>query len=372
MTDHKDIRPFIVMIFMPGLWFCLLLAAVMAVVIAGLIDMVCLWITNSPKTDKLSILIMLSGVYCAVLILWQGRRFFKSPRTKCHAVRIEPEGAPELFKSIKEVCDKLSTPMPDNVLVAFSADFLVTEAKVTAFDGNYEGRTLCLSTPLMCFLGIEELQAIIAHELAHFTGEDTVYSREFYPIYEVTINALHKMDEEEGILIEFLLYLPRIIIAEYLCIFSGIERRISRKREFRADTIAADIISPEQMSSALVIAEVYGRLWPHAFEQIFVSLLQEGKRPANYLRAFANNFSTDPCLEKFAQEALTQGTGAFDSHPTLKERLGKLGQEYSPIRNDELKKTAIDMLVDRQGIEESLTAFEILLFKFSKGEGYVT
>ena len=52
-----------------------------------------------------------------------------------------------------------------------------------------EGRVLYLPLPYMAFLDRAQVSAVIAHELGHFTGEDTGYSLRFAPIYRSFLTA---------------------------------------------------------------------------------------------------------------------------------------------------------------------------------------
>lgn len=62
------------------------------------------------------------------------------------------------------------------LVVGLTPTFFVTEADVHCIGGTVTGRTMYLSVPLCRILTVEELSAVIAHELGHFRGEDTVCS----------------------------------------------------------------------------------------------------------------------------------------------------------------------------------------------------
>jgi hypothetical protein len=60
--------------------------------------------------------------------------------------------------------------MPETVVIGVDPTFFVTEAEVVTLSGRLWGRTLYCSMPLARILTVDELTAIIGHELGHFRG----------------------------------------------------------------------------------------------------------------------------------------------------------------------------------------------------------
>ena len=57
-------------------------------------------------------------------------------------------------------------------------------------DGKLKGRTMFLSLSLCRILSLDEMKAVLGHELAHYKGLDTRFSRRFYPIYRGATQGL--------------------------------------------------------------------------------------------------------------------------------------------------------------------------------------
>ena len=55
---------------------------------------------------------------------------------------------------------------------------------------------LYLPLPYMAFLDRAQVSAVIAHELGHFTGEDTGYSLRFAPIYRSFLDSIFSITNE--------------------------------------------------------------------------------------------------------------------------------------------------------------------------------
>jgi Zn-dependent protease with chaperone function len=81
-----------------------------------------------------------------------------------------------------------ATP-PEVVAVGATAGFFVTAFPLLLYGApgappvTTRGRTLHLSLPEMAILDIAEFRTVLAHELAHFSGEDTAFSVRFQPLY---------------------------------------------------------------------------------------------------------------------------------------------------------------------------------------------
>jgi hypothetical protein len=97
--------------------------------------------------------------------------------------------APGLFALLRALTHERGTTLPEVVAVGTERGFFVTALPVL-LHGHPDaapvpagGRTLYLPLIEMAALGLAELRAVLAHELAHFSGEDPEYSRRFQPLY---------------------------------------------------------------------------------------------------------------------------------------------------------------------------------------------
>jgi Zn-dependent protease with chaperone function len=102
---------------------------------------------------------------------------------------------PKLWEFVTALANLTGTDSPQNLIVGLTPAFFVTESDVYCIDRRVTGRTMYLSVPLCRILTIEELSAVIAHELGHFRGEDTAFSLHFYPIYQGAIDSLNGVSE---------------------------------------------------------------------------------------------------------------------------------------------------------------------------------
>lgn len=247
---------------------------------------------------------------------------------------------PKLWALVDDVAKCVGTEPPANIVAGLDYQFFVTETEVRTSAGQSAGRTLYLSTPLSRILTVEELRAIVGHELAHFKGDDTAYSLQFYPIYRGAINALLAVSHTAQQLNRgSLTLLPAIhLYSFFLSNFSEAEASISRERELEADRVASTVSSPLHFCSALGKVTLYGGVW--------VDLLQTPKRwlsadkddlSAGIGRQFqlsANNHNQhegwQASLSALGERSISHPT---DSHPPLQIRLESLGQSIDDLRD---------------------------------------
>lgn len=369
MKTEKDLRPIIAMVFLPGLYICLLLSAVLSICAAGLLIAMLYWLFSFIHRIPVGImgLIAIGGMLGVVYSIKGGWRTIQKAVVRCHAVKVTKDQAPKLFNMIEELAIKMMTAMPNNILLELGSNFFVTESKVQAFEGEFKSRTLCLSAPMVHMLSPFELKAIIAHELAHFTGEDTVYSKRFYPIYRGTSSALFDManvstsESDNSFWMSLSLIIPMLVLRIYLEFFAIIESRIGRQREFRADNFAARIVTSKVMAAALVKAHVYGTLWHQISEKWIVDALNEGKAFRNISELFASTYlSEKSLLREVALDLSMHLSHPIDSHPSLRERLLAIGENPTGELTTGAE-TSTSLFNDLSYIEEKLTEYETSL-----------
>ncbi len=250
--------------------------------------------------------------------------------TEAMAREVSPAEAPRLWEVVREAAKALNTAPPDHIVVGMQFNFYVTELSVKHGIGKTVGRTLFLSHPGIEQLSVDEVVAIIGHELGHFVGNDTKTTREFYPLRlkaNATMFALARSGWVGRPGLQFLSF--------FNLSFARTEQAMSRQRELLADRKAAELTSPSTMARALVkfevlteayrlgIAEASRNRTGDSISLPFHALIREKliPRPGFWTELF----------QKKAQHPL-------DSHPTLQLRLDSLGQA---VTGEEAKVMAI-------------------------------
>jgi Zn-dependent protease with chaperone function len=248
---------------------------------------------------------------------------------------LERTVAPQFWEDIDRLSKEIGTGAPDQVIAGIDDQFFVTEHPVAIEHADYKGRTLFVSLSLLRTMPEDETRAVLAHELAHFSGNDTYYSKKISPLlarYQHYLEALHK-----GVFARPIFYFAVL----FRVLYEISLRKLSRERESRADRIAAEHVAPKAVADALIRTTVYSVYRA----QTEMEILESEDTQANLAQRLKDGFQS--FASQFVDHHnLGEMTTAhpFDSHPPLGERLDALGlkltldfqRDVFAKRNDEL------------------------------------
>jgi Zn-dependent protease with chaperone function len=227
-----------------------------------------------------------------------------------------------IWQDLDRICAKVGSRTPHRIVAGIDDAFFVTEHPVTVNGNVHEGRTLYVSLPLLKALNGTQADAVMAHEMAHFSGEDTLYSRKIGPLlarYQASLSALHSG------------FISIPVFYFMLCFRSLFEislKRLSRQREFRADRIASEAASREDIVNALLRTSAYSQYRSTIEQKLFdeqqkLDVLNISQRVEAGFKPFASAFVSDG-------RALGAATShPFDSHPSFKERADAVNVKLS-------------------------------------------
>jgi heat shock protein HtpX len=208
------------------------------------------------------------------------------------AQQVSPESAPQLYAMVDRLRQRAGLPMP-TVAVAPHA-----QPNAFATGRNPQNAVVCVTEGLMQLVTAEELEGVIAHELAHIKNRDMLLQT-FTATLAGAISSLGQMamwsslfggDEEDGG--------GGIVMALVAPIAAGlVQMAISRQREFKADAVGAEICGrPLALAGALRKLDEYAHRIPMQVSPAVAPLAQ-----VNPLAAFgggiARMFSTHPPTE---------------------------------------------------------------------------
>lgn len=301
---------------------------------------------------------------------------FKRIEVSVFGTSIGRENSPMIWRQIDTIAKAIGTSPPQNLIVGVSPTFFVTESRVRSVDRVNTGKTLYLSIPFCRLLSVPELESIMAHELAHFAGSDTVYSRKFYPVYRGAKETLRiferyfeSLNEETSSRYQMMAAIGSVavipawlLMRQFFKAFETLEKGFSRQRELAADETAGKTCGAKNIVTALIKVHAYSAAWP-SVESNMLKLLKEGKRLRNVAELF------EFAAKQMDVSSVTKTIGfshtehPTDSHPSLETRLEALGFKFDPeIINDVLRNHTLNpatSVIDRNiALEQELTILE--------------
>ncbi len=282
------------------------------------------------------------------------------------AVPLAPSHERKFRQFISSLCREMYTRKPKIILLSGEPGFFVAQGRIRGLFGTYRGRILCIGVPSLSLLTCDELRSILAHEFAHFTGGETLYSAHALPIYEGTciaaegMSGLIKSEMRGAAWLSIPLYLPWMLLSFLVKTFSAVYSSITRKREIRADVIAARLCGSGCFSRALKKVSSVGALFRAVSGWHIVSKLRKGEQFGNYYEFFRQIVAESPgLLAEFEERVLRRPESESGVHPSLQVRLALMAEMPDVQGKDGTPASSLFPCLETY--EEQLTEFKTLM-----------
>jgi heat shock protein HtpX len=231
---------------------------------------------------------------------WSDKMVLKMYRARI----IGPEDAPELYRMVDRLRQRAGLPMP---VVAIAPS---EQPNAFATGRNHEKAVVCVTAGILRLISREELEGVIAHELAHIKHRHmlvgTVAATMAGAIAMIgrviqwgAIFGMGGRDRDEGG--NPIALLAMAIIAPIAAMV--VQFAISRQNEYQADRTGAEICGqPLQLAGALRKLEAYSRRIPMevnpAAAQLAIVNPLAGARGLGMMRLFSTHPSTEDRVAK--------------------------------------------------------------------------
>lgn len=302
-------------------WHVLRIFGAAQVLIQGvLLFALSFWITAFFLERYVPKLMAIVGILALVAIAAVIKSMFMklNNETVVEGTVIEQDASPALWQELSAICAKVDTEIPDQVIAGIDDNFFVTEQSLTVGEKKYHGRSLFVSLSLLKQLNGKEADAVLAHEMAHFSGNDTLYSQKISPLlvrYDNYLQGLY----EGGVSLPVFYFMNC-----FRALYEVSLKRLSRAREFRADRIATEATSPRDMAGALLKIIAYSSYRAKVEQDIFQKeeVLENANVSQEIAQGFDNyagSFLSNPDISHL------QTSHPFDTHPSLEDRMKAFG-----------------------------------------------
>jgi Zn-dependent protease with chaperone function len=338
-------------------WRLTTVASAVALVLQGAMAVwLSFWVTAfffhkySPKLIIVVGLAVAAGVFVAVAGIF--RRV--QPESRAVGELVSEADAPLLWKRIRHMAQRLKTEPPQHIVAGIDANFFVTEAPLAVGNQTLTGRTLFVSLPLLRILDQSEADAVFGHELAHLRGGDTQSSAQLGPKLVQFDHYRHAM-RTGG-----LTAVVSPLLDLYRTIFEIALASDSRAREFKADRIAAKLVSPAAIAQSLVKIAAYAQYRTKIEDELFGRSERHDNTTLGIAHFVAKGLAPYAASDDFLGAMKTANVPhPFDSHPAMPERLRNVGmalkaQDYSAIAVRAPAATWVQEIVTADAIEQRL------------------
>ncbi|HEY7158177.1 MAG TPA: M48 family metalloprotease [Gemmataceae bacterium] len=303
---------------------------------------------------KLIVLIVVVGLGGAWAVL---KSIFARPGKGSFGLPKTSEECPRIYQMLTDVAQRVDTePVHEVYLAPGSAIGVHQEGRGPFGLFGVKRRVLTLGVSTLRFLTIGELQAILAHEYAHFSHQDTFYSRFIYQVTLSIQEAVNGMGQTGGWYNYINPFYWFLIL--YHKAYSLLSAGFSRSREFLADRMAAGLYGSDVFASALTKVCTDGTLFEMTMYNSISELLAENKSFINMYEAF-RNFRDEQldgkARDELYQKLLDEKESLFASHPTFGERIAAV--KVLPPASQTDSAPALTLCDNAEEIEKELTDF---------------
>ena len=231
------------------------------------------------------------------------------------------DDAPLLWEKVDEFAQKLNAIKPNNIIIGIDGSFFSMSGKISIEPLGEIVTCHSLYIPLTqaALLNEDEFWAIIAHEIAHFSGDDLEYSRDYIPLYNSLSHRFNSLAQKKNSL--FFLLKPCAWLGIYLLEqFDEASENFKQSREFIADENAAKITS--KLALARGILRLSANVEPIEAALSQVNLLNKNLPPDMVIHAATLAKQTQNINPQSYLPAVQ--IHRFYLHPTNGERLENL------------------------------------------------
>lgn len=244
----------------------------------------------------------------------------------------EPEGLPlerkefpKLWQQIDDLQAELKTPNIHRIIMTAEMNASISQIPRFGMIGPYKN-TLTLGLELLLSLSPEQTKSVLAHELAHLSGNHGKFSGW---IYRVRLSWL-RIQEAFMNSSAWGTGLIKRFINWYTPYFAGYSYVLARDNEYEADALASELTTPKATASALIKTYVYSDLIHEHFWQPLYKKANTQSEPEQDVYSLLQTFLNDKdklnedIVKRAVRSALMQKTNTADTHPSLMDRLKSL------------------------------------------------
>lgn len=287
------------------------------------------WLAFSSSA-LLFILLKTKLILVLFILLWVLLRsvFIKFPPPQGYV--LERHHYPVLWAEVDQLSKTLSTPPIHQILL--TAEMNAALMQTPRFGLLSPSKTtLILGLELLLALSTQQTRAVLAHELAHLSGNHSKFAGKIYRLRQSWSNIHHAFIQANAWGTEII----SKFFAWYAPYFAGYSYVLARDNEYEADYIASQLTSREATASALVSVNVLGEFtqqhfWKPLFARPYTQAQPESQI-YTLLRQFYQQIDVNTeDFKRYLRLALHRKTDANDTHPALMARLKALKLAHLP------------------------------------------
>ncbi|WP_162795629.1 M48 family metallopeptidase [Nonomuraea lactucae] len=230
-------------------------------------------------------------------------------------VPVAREREPMLWQAVEDLARRVRTAPPDELRLVPEVNAAVSED--TRFLGlKATRRRMFIGLPLLQTLTVDEMRAVLGHELGHYSRAHTRLGAPVYRGRVALVATVRNLGPHR---------LVRRLFAGYAGLYLRVSQAVSRRQELEADALAVAIGGRRAMAEALRKVHSTGVAWDIYLRDYLSLTVAGGCRPAtvfNGLHALMSDPVRQAEIARLARQP--RETSPYDSHPGLAARLAAI------------------------------------------------
>ncbi|MEV6306074.1 M48 family metallopeptidase [Actinoplanes sp. NPDC051861] len=266
---------------------------------------------NGAGAAKLS-WVLLVAVGAVVAGLW---RAIRAKPGEPEGLRLTPQQAPELWRTVGEMAVAAGTRAPDEIRLVPEVNAAVSED--TQLLGLVSGRRrLYLGMPLLQTFTVDQMRSVIAHELGHYSGSHTRLSA---VAYRGRV-AMHETLSRVGKWNVF-----GWVFKGYGRLYLLVSNAVTRRQEFEADQVSVRVAGVEAAVSAMREIPVVDTAWNFYFGRYVAYGWEIGYAPDDIFGGFRELYTARTAeLAELREQEPDEETSRWDTHPATGDRIAAM------------------------------------------------
>lgn len=258
----------------------------------------------------------LLGLYIAYLVV---SALLMRLKDDADGIELSRSDAPRLFDEVERMASELGTGTVHRIVVDFSVNAAASELPRLGVLG-WHRRTLRIGLPLLLGLSDDELRAIIAHEVGHFSGGHGRGAVRIYRLSVAWIRLWYAAASQRSLAVN-LLVLP--FARWYSTSLSAHAAVFSRANEVEADEYAKRL-SSQAMAMGLVKVGLIDKKHDRFVRSVHKMVADLAEPPTGFSRMMESSMAEPLPMgeaEGAIRAALAKEIDPNDTHPCLADRL---------------------------------------------------
>lgn len=243
-------------------------------------------------------------------------------------VELKRAQVPQLFELLDSLSVKLKAPKLNRVILNDDLNAGIMQLPKLGFIG-WQTNILVIGLPLMQALSVKQLEAVMAHELAHLRGDDGKVGAWIYRVRRTWYDLAERFEKGGGG------FLFRQFFSWYGPFFKAYSFVHARSQEYEADRLAAEMVGAKHKAEALVWLELNSVRLSEQFYPAFRRQTKDLPEPPDNFVAQMMGVLSSPIAPAQAKDwlalRLVQQTNNASTHPCLSERLEALDYEIPSV-----------------------------------------